>query len=303
MQVRLLIAGGQGYIGSYLNSYYNDKLSVTSIDNSSNEFQDNYYQLDLTNKHDTDIFAKTHDQYDVIIFLVGLAHDKGKGKDLPVFTEVNYQTIVNLLSALSEVGKSPGKIIFSSTISVYGESMSQKSYTEQSFTKSFSPYARTKILAEQYLRTNYMGKSWVLRFAPVYSSSFLLNINRRIRFMGWLYKVGDGNTKLSLCNIDNIIIVIEGILKGEVPPDTYNISDPIDYTYNDLLMLNEENFTIRIPRTLIKLAYLIGYITGNIFLKENSVKLVTDNIFPSNKINSFVNLTARLENTDFYAAI
>jgi nucleoside-diphosphate-sugar epimerase len=301
--MRLLIAGGQGYIGSYLNSYYSDKISVTSIDYSSHKSQDNYYQLDLTKLLETEIFAKTHDHFDVLIFLVGLAHDKGKGKDLPVFREVNYQTIVNLLSALNSVGKTPGKIIFSSTISVYGERLSQTTYTEQSITNSFSPYAVTKHLAEQYLCANYSERSWLLRFAPVYSKSFLLNINRRIRLKKWLYKVGKGNAKLSLCNIDNIIIAIEGILKDRVPPDIYNISDPIDYTYNDLLMLSRETFTIRIPRTIIKLAYLIGLMTGNIFLKENSVKLGTDNIFPSDKISSFVNLNARLENTNFHDAI
>ena len=63
----------------------------------------------------------------------------------------------------------------------------------------------TKLEAEQYLLDNFGTKSWILRFAPVYSSEFLLNINRRIRMGSRFYQVGDGSRKLSLCNIENLL--------------------------------------------------------------------------------------------------
>ena len=46
------------------------------------------------------------------IFLVGLAHKKGKGKELGEFRRINNQTLVNLLSKLDEKNKLPERIIF-----------------------------------------------------------------------------------------------------------------------------------------------------------------------------------------------
>ena len=86
---------------------------------------------------------------------MGLAHAKGKGKDLPEFKKVNYQTLVNLLSALAENNKVPDKIIFASTISVYGEKYHQRIYDEEFEQTPFSPYAITKLEAEQHLLKKY----------------------------------------------------------------------------------------------------------------------------------------------------
>jgi len=102
------------------------------------------------------------------------------------------------------------------------------------------------------------------------------------------YKVGKGEKKLSLCNIENIKTVIDGIIEEEVPAGVYNISDPIAYTYKDLLKHQGASFVFRIPVLAIRLLYILGRITNNIFLKENSIKLITDNIFPSDKIQKYI---------------
>jgi len=228
--------------------------------------------------------------FDILIFLVGLAHTKGKGKDLPEFKKVNYQTLVNLLSVLKTVGKTPVKIVFASTISVYGEQYDQSTYNEATEPRPFSPYAVTKLQAEQYLLDNFPDNSWILRFAPVYSSNFLLNIYRRTRIGNRFYKIGSGAKKLSLCNIENIKTTVEGIIDGVVPAGVYNISDPIAYTYNDLLNHWGAPFIFRIPSLSIRLLYILGRITNNIFFKENSTKLITNNIFPSDKIQKYIKL-------------
>ena len=134
---------------------------------------------------------------DALIFLVGLAHKKGIGKEIDEFRKVNSQTLVNLLSALKEQAKLPNKIIFASTISVYGETKSQNIYLEDSVKKPFSPYAITKLESEDYLLSNFPTQSWILRFAPVYASNFQLNINRRTKTGNRFYKVGKGTKKLS----------------------------------------------------------------------------------------------------------
>jgi nucleoside-diphosphate-sugar epimerase len=293
--MKILIAGGNGFIGSSLRSFYGDRLSIITIDYHRNESVQNSYPLDLTSIDQVATFVREQGKFDVLIFLVGLAHAKGKGKDLPDFIKINFQTLANLLDIFELNGKIPGKIIFASTISVFGESYKQQYYYENDSTDPISPYARTKLQAEEFLLNKYADNSWILRFAPVYSPEFTLNLDRRTQIRGLFYKIGKGNNKLSLCNINNIMASIDGIIKCSIPPGVYNISDPSEYTYNDLLKQQGARFTVRIPAILVLFLYAIGSITNNIFLKENSTKLVTDNIYPSKKISAFVKLTPMIK--------
>jgi len=256
--MKILIAGGNGLIGTYLNKHLNEPASIISIDYSNRTVQNNFVKLDLTDNSQVTNFAENTLKFDILIFLIGLAHAKGKGKDLPVFEKVNYQTLVNLLSAFNNEGKTPAKIIFASTISVYGERYDQNDYDETLEPNPFSPYAVTKLQAEQYLLDNFLDNSWILRFAPVYSPDFMLNINRRIKMLGANYKIGKGTKKISLCNIENIKTTVEGIIAGAVPAGIYNISDPVAYTYNDLLNHQGSASVFHIPALVIRLMYILG---------------------------------------------
>jgi len=292
--MNVLLVGSKGFIGSYLHKHLNEQISVTSLDYGNNLNEKDYFNLDLTDINGVNNFAAKYNHFDVLIYLVGLAHAKGKGKDLPEFKNINYKTLVNLLSALENYNKLPKKIIFASTISVYGERYNQNEYTESLEPNPFSPYAVTKLQAEQYLSENWKDKTWILRFAPVYSPKFLLNVKRRTKIGNKFYKIGNGQKKLSLCNIENIKTAVEGIIDGKVPAGLYNISDPKPYTHNDLLKYQDASGILRIPALVIRLLYVLGNMTNNIFLKENSVKLSTDNIFPSDKIRSYVDLPSTI---------
>ena len=290
----VLLAGANGMVGSFLYKYFKNNFSISAIDYGKKSTAENYYSVDLSQKADTETFADKPPKCDALIFLVGLAHKKGKGKELDEFRRINKQTLSNLLSALEKANKLPNKIIFASTISVYGEKLHQNVYNEDSEKNPFSPYAVTKLEAEEYLLNNYNTQSWILRFAPVYSLDFQLNINRRTRARGWFYRVGNGSKKLSLCNLENIGLAVQGILEDKVPAGIYNISDENEYSYNDLLHYVNTKWIVHIPTFLVKGLYVVGKMMNNIFLKENATKLISDNIFPSDKIRQYIKLISKL---------
>jgi nucleoside-diphosphate-sugar epimerase len=295
MKKPILLAGANGNIGSFIFEKLNKEYAITRVDYTQGILGDNYFSLDLTNELEVSTFSKTSPKHNALIFLVGLAHKKGKGQEFEEFRRINKQTLVNLLSALEVQGKLPNKIIFSSTISVYGEKMNKNIYNEDSDKNPFSPYAVTKLEAEEFLLKNYGAQTWILRFSPVYASDFQLNINRRTRAGSLFYKVGNGSKKLSLCNLENIGAVVQDILKEKVPAGVYNISDEIEYSYNDLLNHVNAKWIVRIPAFIVNGLYYIGKMVKNIFLKENATKLLSDNIFPSDKIQTYINLPATLD--------
>ncbi len=293
---KVLLAGANGFIGSFLYNRFKKDYSITALDYSKGLIEDNFFPLDLTQETDVENFTEKSPKFDALIFLVGLAHKKGKGKELDEFRRINKQTLINLLSKLDEKNKLPDKILFASTISVYGEKNNQSMYSEDSSKEPFSPYAVTKLEAEKYLLNNYSSQSWILRFAPVYAPDFKLNINRRTKTAGSFYKIGNGREKLSLCNLENIGFAIKGILEDKVPSGIYNISDEKDYSYNDLLKYVNAKLVIPIPRVIVKGLYYVGKVMNNIFLMENATKLISNNIFPSAKIRQYITLPATLNN-------
>jgi len=292
--MRVFIAGADGFIGNYLfNSF--DPLHRVNASGYYNNNLKNCYFGDLSNKNTSINIVRKIAQPDVLIFLVGLAHKKGKNADYSLFEDVNYNTLMNLLNAFQNDDKLPEKIIFASTVSVYGERKNISIYNESIETKPYSPYAITKLMAEKYLLTYFPEKSWILRFAPVYSPTFMLNINRRTNIRNFHYKVGNGMQRLSLCNLSNIRKAIEGIINGKVPYGIYNISDEIDYSYNTLLDSIKVENVVRIPIFIPYLAFFLGAASKNIFIRENSLKLLKDNIFPSAKIRHYIDLPHKLE--------
>jgi len=290
----VLIAGGSGNVGRYLASSLKRRMSITIIGNNSSSSEPNYFNIDLTKKEQIDRFIAKNNKFDILIFLVGLAHKKGKKNDYHEFYRINYITLENIYSSFEKEKKIPDKIIFSSTISIYGERFDLSNYKENLTPKPRSPYAKTKLEAEQFIRDQAKAKYWILRFAPVYSNSFRLNIEKRTKILSKNYKVGLGDAKLSLCNIKNIILTVDNIINENIIPGIYNISDNLDYSYNDLLKYQNSKNILIIPKFFILWSYYFGLLINNNFLIENSLKLFKDNIFCSNKLSSQVHLSYTL---------
>ena len=80
-----------------------------------------------------------------------------------------------------------------------------------------------------------------------------------------------------------------------MPAGIYNISDNPSYNYNELLKLQDASFVLRVPKLIVQFLFYFGRLFGNIFLQENTTKLLTDNIYPNNKITAFIELPYTLD--------
>ena len=88
--------------------------------------------------------------YDVVLHAAGKAHVVPKTEEeKQVFFDVNYQGTVNLCKSLENAGI-PKSLVFISTVAVYGCEFGEL-ITEEHPLEGDTPYAKSKIMAEEYL--------------------------------------------------------------------------------------------------------------------------------------------------------
>lgn len=138
---KLLFTGASGFLGYNIRPLLEKSYDVHTIG--------------LTDDDDIKInMAKevppinTH--YDVVLHAAGKAHTVPKTEtEKQVFYDVNYQGTVNLCKALENAGI-PKALIFISTVAVYGCEFGEL-IDETHLLNGDSPYAKSKIMAEEYL--------------------------------------------------------------------------------------------------------------------------------------------------------
>ncbi|MGL4740734.1 MAG: NAD-dependent epimerase/dehydratase family protein [Sarcina sp.] len=286
--MKILITGVYGIVGSYLSTILQKEHEIIGIGRRK-EYQgcDKYYSCDITNKSELKKIFEENTDVDFIIHCAALAHNKGNDLSKDNFMKVNFEA-TKYISDIANKLENLKNFIFISTISVYGEEIDKDIYLETDKCNPRSPYAIAKRKSEEYIIENCKKNYTILRLAPVYSNNFRLNIERRTSIRGIPYKVGDGMVKLSLCNITKIIEVVKYIINNYdfEKFEIYNISDLNEYNFNNLLAMENKRPKIILPKILIKFIYILNKkIFKKQFLHENSIKLLTNNIYSSQKFH------------------
>lgn len=139
---KLLFTGGTGFLGNNTKPVLDKIYAVTTIGISDkDEIKANFVN------EIPDLPAR----YDVVLHAAGKAHIYPKTpEEIQAFYDVNYQGTRNLCRALEKVG-APKSFIFISTSAVYG--IDNGNYVTEDYPlNGDSPYARSKIMAEEFLQ-------------------------------------------------------------------------------------------------------------------------------------------------------
>ena len=137
----LLFTGGTGFLGRTIKPILEVDYVVTTCGiTPEDEIRINLAkEIPVLSKH-----------FDVVLHAAGKAHVIPKTEDeKQLFFDVNYQGTVNLCAALEKVGV-PKSLVFISTVAVYG-CESGDLITEEHPLDGDSPYAKSKIMAEEFL--------------------------------------------------------------------------------------------------------------------------------------------------------
>lgn len=138
---KLLLTGGTGFLGKNIRPILDSMYEITTCGFS----KEDVLKVNLAKE-----IPILDQYYDVVLHACGKAHIVPNSEiEKQSFFDVNYQGTVNLCSALEKVG-TPRALIFISTVAVYG-CESGNMITEDYPLNGYTPYAKSKIMAEEYL--------------------------------------------------------------------------------------------------------------------------------------------------------
>lgn len=138
---KLLFTGGTGFLGKNVMPLLQKDYAVTTCGITPEDMiQANLAKdVPLLDKH-----------YDIVLHACGKAHVvPNTAEEKQAFYDVNLEGTKHLCKALEEVGV-PKALIFISTVAVYG-CESGELITEEHPLEGETPYAKSKIMAEEYL--------------------------------------------------------------------------------------------------------------------------------------------------------
>lgn len=223
---RLLFTGGTGFLGKNVMPLLKEQYEVTTCGITSDDMikANLAKEVPMLDKH-----------YDVVLHACGKAHVVPKTEaEKQAFFDVNYQGTVNLCAALEKVGV-PKALVFISTVAVYGCEYGDL-ITEEHPLNGDTPYAKSKIMAEEYL-TEWCKKNdvvlGILRPSLLAGKNAPGNLGSMVNGVrkGFYMNIAGGKVVKSILMAEDIARIMPALIKkGGV----YNVCDTRQPSFGEL---------------------------------------------------------------------
>lgn len=223
---KLLFTGGSGFLGFNIRPILEKQYDVHTIGlTDDDDIKFNIAQAVPP--------IDTH--YDVVLHAAGKAHTVPKtDAEKQVFFDVNFQGTVNLCQALENAGV-PKSLVFISTVAVYGCEFGEL-IDESHPLEGDTPYAKSKIMAEEYL-TKWCSEHGVVlgilrpsllagRNAPGNLGSMVNGVKK-----GFYLNIAGGKVRKSVLMAEDIARLLPLL---EARGGVYNVCDTYQPTFGQL---------------------------------------------------------------------
>jgi UDP-glucuronate 4-epimerase len=250
MTATVLVTGAAGFIGSHVcrwllqagyhvvavddfNPYYDPTLKSLNIEPMLAHPQFVLYRADITDAQAMDDVFQRHPRLEAVIHLAARAGVRPSIAQPQLYMQTNVLGTMTLAERAARCGA--GRFVFASSSSVYGDAADRVPFREdQDVSRPISPYAATKIMAENWLhaQSHLMQMRVIcLRFFTVYGPGQRpdLAIHKFTDLMAHNQPVpffGDGTTRRDYTYVDDILSGIQGAMRYQGPLfDVFNLGE------------------------------------------------------------------------------
>ena len=252
---KILIIGGEGYIGTVLSSYLLKKgYFVKSLDlllyqNHTcilNNYGNEQYVFFYGDMADEQILTKAIDGVESVVLLAGLVGDPITKKYPEESAAINNRGVKTVIDACNNKGVK--RLIFVSTCSNYGLIKTNEKADENHVLNPLSHYAESKVAIEEYI-LSLQGKvdyhPTILRFATAFGLSprtrFDLTVNQFTRelFLGRELLVYDAHTWRPYCHTQDFARLIHMVLETleeKVNFEVFNVGGEVNNYTKQMIM-------------------------------------------------------------------
>ena len=223
---KLLFTGGTGFLGKNIRPILDKMYEVTTCGVTP----DDMIKTNLAKE-----IPQLEQHYDVVLHACGKAHVVPKTEaEKQAFFDVNYTGTVHLCNALEKVG-APKALVFISTVAVYGCEFGEL-ITEEHPLRGDTPYAKSKILAEEYLTKwckKYNVVLGILRPSLLAGKDAPGNLGAMVNGVkkGYYMNIAGGKVVKSILIAEDIAHIMPALVKkGGV----YNVCDTFQPTFGQI---------------------------------------------------------------------
>ena len=253
--MKILVTGATGFIGSHLVPFLKNRHEVSTL---------NAREVSSTNRE----WQRQIDDCEVLVHLAGRAHVSTNASDEQIYKTVNTELTETLAKQMAKTSK---HLIFVSTSVVYGEqSQRGKAFMVGDQLQAISPYASSKIAAEEVLQRISLQNQFsytIIRPPLVYGPRVKANFLSMLKWVksGLPLPLGSARNLRSLVSVRNLSDLIENCATNTAAKNqTFNVSDDHDVSTTELLKtiaaaMDRPARLIKVPLPVLKLgSQIIG---------------------------------------------
>jgi nucleoside-diphosphate-sugar epimerase len=182
------------------------------------------------------------------------------GRDWEAYYRANTLSTQNLVEACLKANAGLGSFVFVSSISAVGPSSGGRRLDEEAPCRPISSYGRSKLAAEQAVKSTGDRLPWVIIRPPNVlgpRQSELLQAIHLVR-RGIMPVVGTGLPQTSVCDVEDLVrALILAAEKREALGQTYLVTDGEDYAWQDITLALAEELGVR--KMWLRLPYGLQY--------------------------------------------
>ncbi|GAB0157488.1 NAD-dependent epimerase/dehydratase family protein [Chryseobacterium sp. Alg-005] len=277
--MKVLFTGANGFLGRNVIPLLQKNFEVKTLGTHNTD-----YANDITEK--IPLFTE---KFDIVFHAAGKAHSvPGNKAEGEKFYKVNFNGTVNLCNALEE--NLPDIFIFISTVAVYGKDFGEN-INEDSPLQGSTPYAKSKIMAEEFLLNwceKHHVKLFIIRPSLIAGPNPPGNLGDMVKAIktGRYFNIAGGKARKSIFWVEDFAdLTMKAINKNG---GIYNVCDDYHPDFNEISKKISEILGKPIPHNIpflvAKTLAVIGDIIGNkIPINSLRLKKITDSLTFSNK--------------------